>query len=325
MRSQFWGKNYYEILNVKCTATLLEIRSSFRKLALKLHPDKVDESNKAQATIDFQYLINVVDILSDSNKKALYDLTKEDVLTNENADTTNMKSSDYYQRRFVTIADILSHQEKYVGSDEEVNDVIEAYSKYKGNMTAIIETIMHSTQDDTDRFRVIIDTAQRTGVVKVAYPIYFGPSHEIDLTEEGDMERKVIIDEANAQGYFEEDENSSTTTKRARIENKHTHLINLPETKAIHETKDIRNGLDTETKHIIQQTAPHANALQSGMSMKERNYHRIMNLCSSLEKRYKPRDFVEPTITEEEFQRAAAKLESRRNSASTKRKRTRKG
>ena len=33
-------KDYYSVLNVKKTATLEEIKKSYRQLALKYHPDK---------------------------------------------------------------------------------------------------------------------------------------------------------------------------------------------------------------------------------------------------------------------------------------------
>lgn len=68
--------NYYEILGVKNTATDREIKSAYRKLSKKYHPDvqqgKSDDEIK-QAADKFKEITQAYDILSDKQKREEYD------------------------------------------------------------------------------------------------------------------------------------------------------------------------------------------------------------------------------------------------------------
>ena len=64
-------KDYYETLGVGRTADADEIRKSYRKLARKFHPD-LNPGDKA-AEERFKKVQEAYDILSDENKKKVYD------------------------------------------------------------------------------------------------------------------------------------------------------------------------------------------------------------------------------------------------------------
>jgi len=64
-------KNYYKILGVKESATRDEIKSAYRKLAKKFHPDK--NPGDKQAEEKFKEINEANEVLSDSDKKARYD------------------------------------------------------------------------------------------------------------------------------------------------------------------------------------------------------------------------------------------------------------
>jgi curved DNA-binding protein CbpA len=64
--------DYYEILMVERTATQEEIKKSYRKLALKWHPDK-NLDNKEEAEAKFKTISEAYEILSDPEKRAVYD------------------------------------------------------------------------------------------------------------------------------------------------------------------------------------------------------------------------------------------------------------
>ena len=64
-------RDYYEILEVSRTATDQEIKSSYRKLALKFHPDRNPGDKKAEEK--FKEAAEAYAILSDGEKRARYD------------------------------------------------------------------------------------------------------------------------------------------------------------------------------------------------------------------------------------------------------------
>jgi len=65
-------RDFYEVLGVTRTATVDEIKSSYRKAALKWHPDRNPE-NKQEAEINFRECTEAYSVLSDQEKRQIYD------------------------------------------------------------------------------------------------------------------------------------------------------------------------------------------------------------------------------------------------------------
>jgi molecular chaperone DnaJ len=65
-------RDYYEVLGVARTATVEEIKSAYRKCALKWHPDRHPE-DKAEAEVKFRESTEAYSVLSDAEKRQVYD------------------------------------------------------------------------------------------------------------------------------------------------------------------------------------------------------------------------------------------------------------
>jgi molecular chaperone DnaJ len=65
-------RDFYEVLSVSKTATVEEIKASYRKAALKWHPDR-NPDNKQEAETKFRECTEAYSVLSDSEKRQIYD------------------------------------------------------------------------------------------------------------------------------------------------------------------------------------------------------------------------------------------------------------
>lgn len=63
--------DYYEILEVTRTASAEEIKKSYRKMAMKFHPDRNPGDDAAEAK--FKEINQAYDVLKDEQKRAAYD------------------------------------------------------------------------------------------------------------------------------------------------------------------------------------------------------------------------------------------------------------
>lgn len=81
------NKNYYEILQINQNASPEIIEKAYKTLAKKYHPDLQEESNKKEAEEILKEINEAYEILSDSNKKALYDQNlKNETISQEDYD-----------------------------------------------------------------------------------------------------------------------------------------------------------------------------------------------------------------------------------------------
>ncbi|XP_052274401.1 dnaJ homolog subfamily C member 9-like isoform X1 [Dreissena polymorpha] len=165
-RSEFGTDDLYKILGLKKTATENEVKKGYHKVSLKVHPDRVSEEEKEASTLKFQILGKVYCILSNKEKRAVYDETGEV----DDEDDTVPQDRDWtaYWRmlfRKLTTQDIVDFEKNYKGSKEELEDLKTAYVEFKGDMDEILSNVLCSTIDDEDRFAGIIKDWIKTKAV----------------------------------------------------------------------------------------------------------------------------------------------------------------
>ncbi|XP_021744924.1 dnaJ homolog subfamily B member 1-like [Chenopodium quinoa] len=73
------GVDYYKVLQVDRSAKDDDLKKAYRKLAMKWHPDK-NPNNKKDAEAKFKQISEAYDVLSDPQKRAVYDQYGEEGL-----------------------------------------------------------------------------------------------------------------------------------------------------------------------------------------------------------------------------------------------------
>jgi DnaJ-class molecular chaperone len=91
-------KDYYKILNVAESATQEEIKKSFRKLALELHPDHNPDDSGSEEK--FKDVTEAYGVLSDSQKKQEYDRFRTDHLAGRSSSQFQYSQEDIFSSMF---------------------------------------------------------------------------------------------------------------------------------------------------------------------------------------------------------------------------------
>lgn len=103
------------------------MKKAYHKLSLLVHPDRVEENIKAEATEKFKVLGRIHSILSDNEKRKIYD---ESGHYDEEGEEVIMRNwADYWKSLFkaITVEDINNYEKNYKGSETEIKDLKRAY------------------------------------------------------------------------------------------------------------------------------------------------------------------------------------------------------
>ena len=101
-------KDYYEILGVPKIATLQEIKKAYRSLALSHHPDRVAEDKKKEAEEKFKEISEAYGVLSDSQKRQMYDQYGHSGIDQRYTAEDIFKGADFSNFEDLGLGDILS-------------------------------------------------------------------------------------------------------------------------------------------------------------------------------------------------------------------------
>ena len=87
-------EDYYDILGVSRNASESEIKSAYRKVAMKFHPDK--NPGNSQAEEKFKQAAEAYSILSDSQKRQQYDTFGHAGINQNSSHGSNMNVEDIF-------------------------------------------------------------------------------------------------------------------------------------------------------------------------------------------------------------------------------------
>lgn len=170
------GRDFYKILGVGKDASEYEIKRSFRKLAIKMHPDK--NLNDEDASKKFQDLREAFEVLSDPKKRKLYDEGGEDKLKKMNSfgggagmDPFESFFGDFFgfsgghqenketpRGADVTVDLWVTYEELYVGQFVELLRVKKVYQPAKGTRKCNCRQEMITRQLGPGRFQMMQQT-----------------------------------------------------------------------------------------------------------------------------------------------------------------------
>ncbi|XP_076301375.1 J domain-containing protein CG6693-like [Lasioglossum baleicum] len=217
----FGGRDFYEVLNISRTATDKQVKKAYHQLSLLVHPDRVEEDVKAEATEKFKVLGRIHSILSDSEKRKIYDQSGQ---YDEESEEMSMKNwADYWKTLFkkITVEDINNYEKNYKGSEIEIKDLKRAYMDSEGDMDYILETVPFTSCDDEPRLHDIIQ----------------------GLIEKGEVPEYKAFTEENIELCHETQFSFATTARdcKWRCAHKFDHDVPPPNAAATHHIRDLTN------------------------------------------------------------------------------------
>jgi len=178
-------KDYYAILGVGESASSEQIKSAYRGLALKYHPDRCPEEKKKECEEKFKEIAAAYYVLGDTKRKKEYD----DYRKGAYAFRSGPGSGDFASQAGFDFEDLMRHfhdmggqaTQKQSGFNryfffDDLSDIFEGMSSMQGNQAGGAHTIYHFTDTggqakyDTDTYAEINipqNLAQGGGEVKV--------------------------------------------------------------------------------------------------------------------------------------------------------------
>ncbi|XP_055921179.1 J domain-containing protein CG6693 [Eupeodes corollae] len=152
----FNTRNLYELLEIPKESLEKDIKKAYYKISLKVHPDRVPEDEKEIATEKFKVLGKVHQVLTDKNKKALYD--EQGVIEDDDEEGSLSTWLELWKKIFkpITTEEIENYEKEYVGSELERADIKKAYVGGKGCINHIINSVPFIAVEDEPRLKEIV-------------------------------------------------------------------------------------------------------------------------------------------------------------------------
>ncbi|CAD6926119.1 unnamed protein product [Tilletia controversa] len=175
----------YGVLGIEEKASEDEIKKAYRRLALRYHPDKVLSLNKAssssnasanapttaeEASQRFQQLGFAYSVLSHSARRERYDRSGRTDELGIGEDGEDFDWNEYFKTVWtgeVNGKTIEEFKKKYQGSEDETEDIRDAYEKTGGNFAKLFEHVpCCEVLVDSQRFIDVVEREIEAGTIK---------------------------------------------------------------------------------------------------------------------------------------------------------------
>jgi hypothetical protein len=155
--------NYYEILNVSNKASQVEIKKSYKKLALLYHPDLNNNINQEK----FIMIKEAYDVLKDEKKRRKYDVS----FSEEKENKENLEEKELYEcfkdvlltkfpiinnNIYTKVINLIFNSEEELKQDINNFNILNLYNKF--NKDKINEKIIYATFEEKylNKYRKIV-------------------------------------------------------------------------------------------------------------------------------------------------------------------------
>ena len=143
----------YQILGVETTSTQDQIKKAYRKLIIKVHPNKVVENKKSQATVKFKEIAGAYEVLSDQEKRKTYDNIYGDIekaieFVNRALDVLKLfKNNNKNKQEYIKRGNEFIIKLKSLLNISNFNKSKEEYKKYMINIKLYINDLVKNQKN----------------------------------------------------------------------------------------------------------------------------------------------------------------------------------
>lgn len=151
----FETRDVYKLMGIAKDAKEKDIKKAYHKLSLLVHPDRVPDAQKDESTEKFKVLSKIYQVLTDSQKRAVYD---EQGIIDDDDEGKLTNWLDLWSKIFKPLSeeDISNYEKEYVGSELERADIKKAYLGGKGCINYIMNHVPFMKVEDEPRFKEIV-------------------------------------------------------------------------------------------------------------------------------------------------------------------------
>uniref|UniRef100_A0A3B3ZWX0 DnaJ homolog subfamily C member 9 n=1 Tax=Periophthalmus magnuspinnatus TaxID=409849 RepID=A0A3B3ZWX0_9GOBI len=214
----FKTSSLYEVLGTTKHATEADIRKAYYKVSLRIHPDRAPDDPRA--TDKFQVLGKVYAVLSDEEQRKVYD--EQGIVDEETDALSQVRCWEEYWRALFPQAQKKSRQ-----------DILQYYVRYKGDMDAIMESVLCGSADDEPRISSIIqDAIDNNEVATLSAFTKESEKKKKARRKRADKERQEAEQMQKEMGLGDDDESLTKMIKlrqASSVKNFNSFLTNLEE------------------------------------------------------------------------------------------------